>query len=50
MKQKKNKGTIVGTVVFHICILLLAILMFSLKWAKDNYGNTGVTNLYSGSV
>lgn len=41
MKQKKNKGRIIGTVVFHICILLLAILMFSLKWAKDNYGNIG---------
>lgn len=39
--KRKNKGTVIGRFLFHICIALLAVLTFSLKWAKDNYGNIG---------
>ena len=40
----KNKFRIVGNGLFHILILLLIILSFSLNWGINNYGNINLDN------
>lgn len=41
----KNKFRIVGNGLFHILILLLIILSFSLNWGINNYGNIGFAEI-----
>lgn len=39
--KRKSKWSCIGKIIFHILILICFICMFSLKWAKANYGNIG---------
>ena len=37
----KNKLRVVGNIVFHLIVLMLVLMSFSLVWAENNYGHIG---------